>query len=105
MLGKNRAAFAEIPDRAVLTLTRQEKEKRSIMHLLFAHTTLRGEHTEIIEDTVPLYNVKCSVKCDKKPSSISIVPCEKELEFEYADGFAKFVVPEVNIHQMIAIKD
>ncbi len=105
MLGENRAAFAQIPDRAVLTLTRQEKEKRSIMHLLFAHTTLRGEHTEIIEDTVPLYNVKCSVKCDKRPSAISLVPCGKELEFEYADSFAKFIVPEVNIHQMIAIKD
>ncbi len=105
MLGDNRSAFALLPDRAVLTLTRQETENRSIMHLLFAHTTVRGEHTEVIEDTVPLYNVPCKVKCNKKPSEICLVPEGKPLEFEYSDGYAHFVVPEVNIHQMMSVND
>ena len=38
-----------------------------MLHLLYAHTTVRGENTEVIEDTVPLYDVKCSVKYSKKP--------------------------------------
>lgn len=105
MLGDDRTVFADIPDRAVVTLTRQEKEKRSILHLLFAHTTVRGEKTEVIEDTVPLYNVKCRVKCNEKPSKVTLVPAGTQLDFEYKNGCAEFVIPEVNIHQMIEIAD
>ena len=105
MLGDEVTVFADIPDRGVVTYTRQEEEKRSILHLLFAHTTVRGKNTEIIEDTVPLYNVKCNVKCEIKPSKISLVPSGKELVFDYNNGRAEFIVPEVNIHQMVEIKD
>ncbi len=105
LMGDDFTVSASIPDKAVVTYTRQEEEKRNILHLLFAHTTVRGENTEVIEDTVPLYNVKCTVKTDKKPSKISLVPEGKELEFVFADSKAEFIVPEVNIHQMVAIED
>ncbi len=105
LIGSDRLVYADIPDRAVVTLTRQEKEERSILHLLFAHTTVRGENTEVIEDTVPLYDVECKVKCDKKPSKVTLVPSGKELSFRYDDAYAEFVVPKVNIHQMVSIDD
>ncbi len=105
MMGDDTTVFADIPDRAVVTYTRQKKENRNILHLLFAHTTVRGENTEVIEDTVPLNNVRCSVKCASAPSVISLVPSGQKLDFEYADGRAEFTVPQVNIHQMIEIKD
>ncbi|MEE1138908.1 MAG: alpha-amylase family protein [Acutalibacteraceae bacterium] len=105
MLGDDATACACLPDRAVMTYTRQEKEGRNIMHLLYAHTTVRGENTEVIEDTVPLYNVECSVKCSKKPSEIKLVPSGEKLDFEYTDGRAYFTVPKVDIHQMVEIKD
>ena len=94
-----------IPDKAVVTYTRQEKEQRNMLHLLYAHTTVRGVNTEVIEDTVPLYNVKCSVKCDKKPSKISLVPSGEELDFDFSNSRAEFTVPEVNIHQMVVIEE
>ena len=103
MLGDETTVFANLPDRAVLTYTTQEKENRHILHLLFAHTPVRGKNTEVIEDTVPLYNVKCSVKCDKKPSSVRLVPSGENLNFNYSEGRAEFTVPEVNIHQMVEI--
>ena len=96
--------YAELPDKAVMTFTRQEAEKRNILHLLFAHTTVRGVNTEVIEDTVPLFNVKCSIKCETKPERITLVPSGKEIEFEYKNGRADFIVPEVNIHQMVSIE-
>ena len=104
MLSDEITVFADVPDRAVVTYTRQEAEKRNILHLLFAHTTVRGRNTEVIEDTVPLYNVKCSIKCDNKPSRITLVPSNEPLDFEYINGRAEFKVPEVNIHQMVEIK-
>lgn len=96
---------SEMPDRGVMTFTRQESEKRNILHLLFAHTTVRGEKTEVIEDTVPLYNVECTVRRSEKPSSVKLVPSGKEIGFGYSDGIVSFSVPEVNIHQMIEIAD
>lgn len=105
LMGDNTTVFAEMPDRAVVTYTRQDDKNRNILHLLFAHTTVRGEKTEVIEDTVPLYNIKCSVKCSSEPSRISLVPSGKKLDFEYRNGRAEFTVPEVNIHQMVEIAD
>ena len=103
MLGDELTVKVNIPDRAVVTYTRQETEKRNILHLLFAHTTVRGRNTEVIEDTVPLYNVKCSVKCEKQPKKITTVPDGIELNFTYIDGYAEFTVPKVDIHQMVEI--
>jgi len=103
LMGDETTVYADVPDKAVVTYTRQEAENRNILHLLFAHTTFRGTNTEIIEDTVPLYNVRCSVRCCEKPSKIALVPAGEELDFEYVNGRAEFVVPKIDIHQMVEI--
>ena len=105
LMGDETTVIAKIPDRAVVTYTRQENEKRNILHLLFAHTTVRGEGTEVIEDTVPLYNVECSVKCASEPSAVRLVPSGEKLAFEFDGARVSFTVPEVDIHQMVAIEE
>lgn len=105
MIGSEKTISANIPDKAVVTLTRQEKENRSMLHLLYAHTTVRGKGTEVIEDTVPLYNVNCSVKYSKKPSRVVIQPQNEELAFEFVNGEIKFTVPKVDIHAMVVIEE
>ena len=105
MLGAEKTISVNIPDKAVVTLTRQEKENRSILHLLYAHTTVRGKGTEVIEDTVPLYNASCSVKYNKKPSRVVLEPTGEELPFEYSQGAVSFTVPKVDIHAMAVIED
>ncbi len=105
LTGDSLTVKTNLPDKAVMTLTRQEKEKRSILHLLFAHTTVRGRNTEVIEDTVPLYNVSCEVKYDNKPSGVYLAPEKEEIPFEYKDGRVIFTVPVVDIHAMAVIED
>ena len=102
MMGDDITVMATVPDKAVVTYTNQAEENRNILHLLYAHTTVRGRNTEVIEDTVPLYNVKCAIK-GEKCKKVTLVPEGKELDFEYADGRINFTVPEVNIHQMVEI--
>ena len=104
MLGDDKTVSVNIPDKAVVTYTYQEKEQRNILHLLYAHTTVRGENTEVIEDTVPLYNVKCSVKHSKKPRKVSLQPHNEEIPFEFINGEVKFTVPKVDIHAMVVIE-
>ncbi len=105
LIKNERTLKVNIPDKAVVTYTRQEEKKRNILHLLFAHTTVRGTNTEVIEDTVPLYNVECSVAKCKKPSKVYLAPSEEKIDFNYENGELTFTVPEVNIHQMICIED
>ena len=105
MLGEEKTISVDIPDKAVVTLTRQEKEQRSILHLLYAHTTVRGKGTEVIEDTVPLYNVNCSVKYNKKPRRVVLQPENEEIPFEYKNSEVKLTVPKVDIHSMVVIED
>ncbi len=105
LLGDDISAVASIPDKAVMTLTRQEKANRSILHLLFAHTTVRGEKTEVIEDTVPLYNVDCSVKCQKKPEAVYLAPEKEPLPFTFDGKAVHFTVPKVDIHELVIIED
>ena len=104
MLGNEKTVTVDIPDKAVVTYTYQEKEKRNILHLLYAHTTVRGKGTEVIEDTIPLYNVNCSVKYSKKPSRVSLQPQNEELTFDFVNGEVKFIVPKVDIHAMVVIE-
>lgn len=105
LMGDDFTVTATVPDRAVVTYTRQENEKRSILHLLFAHTTVRGIKTEVIEDTVPLYNVKCTVKCETEPSKVYLAPSGEELDFEFVNGRVEFTVPKVDIHQMVVVQE
>jgi hypothetical protein len=104
MLGAEKTISVNIPDKAVVAYTRQEKEQRNILHLLYAHTTVRGKGTEVIEDTVPLYNVECSVKYNKKPSKVVLEPQGEEIAFEYKNGEVNFTVPKVDIHAMVVIE-
>ncbi len=91
----------KLPDRGIVTLTQQSERK--IVHLLFAHTTVRGKNTEVIEDIIPVYNVEVAVKCSK-PKKVYYAPQNVEIPFEYENGTVKFTASEVYIHQMIVIE-
>ncbi len=90
-----------LPDRGVATLTKQGERK--LVHLLYAHTSKRGNDVEVIEDIVPVFNISVSVRTEK-PAKVTLVPENKELDFDYADGKVSFTVPEVYIHQMVCIE-
>ena len=99
LLGGERTVRAGLPDRGIVTVTRQEQ--RHVVHLLFAHTTVRGSGIEVIEDAVPLYRVPVSVKLPQAPKKVYLAPTGEELAFHWKDGRAEFTVPEVLLHQMV----
>ena len=102
LIGKEKSVKTDLPDRGVITL--QRNDESDIVHLLFAHTTVRGKGIEVIEDAVPLKSVKVTVKTDKKPDTVKIVPQNEDIPFEYVNGEIRFTVPEVRLHQMVVIK-
>ena len=101
LMGDDFSLSCTMPDRGVATALRQNG--RTIVHLLYAHTTKRGENIEVIEDIVPLYNIDVSVVCEK-PEKVSLVPQNEPIPFTYENGRVSFTVPKVDIHQMICIE-
>lgn len=103
-----RTVEVNLPDRGVVSFARQGE--RHIAHLLFAHTTVRGKGIEVIEDIVPLYGIKLSVKLPEKPVSVRKVECqdgelvETDLDFIYENGRATVNVDKVDLHTMVVFE-
>ena len=102
LLQDDRTVTCSLPDRGVVTVTRQGQ--RRIVHLLFAHTTVRGKGIEVIEDAVPLKDVKCALLLEQAPSKVTLVPDGEEIPFEWDGRRVRFTVPEVLLHQMVCVE-
>lgn len=102
LLGDARTIRTSLPDRGVTTLTRQGD--RHIVHLLFAHTSLRGKGIEVIEDAVPLCDITAAVRLDRAPTRVYLAPEGEELPFTWDGERVRFTVPKVVLHQMVVIE-
>ena len=95
---------------------RQDAENRTVCHILYAPTILRGGElpleneqrkltpTEIIEELLPLSNTTFTVKVPGAVRKITLQPENKEIPFEYADGKVTFTVSEFTCHTMAVIE-
>jgi hypothetical protein len=102
LIGDTRTIKTNLPAQGVITLT--ENGNTQIVHTLYASAVLRGEKTQISEDLIPIYNTTVSLKCDKKPKSITLVPENKKLKYKYKDGKVEFTIPKFECWQMTEIK-
>ncbi len=102
-------ATASLPDRGVFTFTYQAAEKRYVAHLLFAHTTRRGNGVEVIEDIVSIHNVKMTAHIKEEPKNVYKVwhdgnnLCKEQLTYSYSNGSVEVDIDIVELHAMIVI--
>lgn len=82
----------------------QESDSRAVLHLLHYIPEARGTEFDVIEDIIPIYQVKCSVRNDKGFSKVRLVPENKSLKAKKVGNRIEFTVPEIKGHQMIEIK-
>lgn len=102
LLGEARTIKTNLPDRGVTTVTRQGA--RTIVHLLFAHTSLRGKGIEVIEDAVPLHGVEAAVRLNHAPAKVYLAPEGEAIPFTWDGERVHFTVPQVVLHQMVAVE-
>jgi hypothetical protein len=96
---------SNLPSAGRLTLMRQNAQRRDVLHILFATPVKRGNGVEVIEDLTPLADVHIAVRRASKPSAVRLVPDNRELPYDYADGRVSFSVPQVICHQMVELAD
>lgn len=103
LIGAEKSVKTNLPAQGTVTLTEQKNENRQMLHLLYATPVRRGKDTEIIEDILPVYDTKVSVKSEKEPKSVKLVPENRELTFDYNDGEISFMVDKFECWQIVEI--
>ncbi len=103
LIGGDKTLSTNLPDRGVVTL-RKQKDGALINHLLFAHTTVRGINTEIIEDLIPVCDTTVEIRLEKAPQSVVLQPQGKAIPFTYQNGKLRYTVDQFTCHQIIEIR-
>lgn len=93
-----------LPAQGVTTVQAQPEHRRLVHHLLYASPVRRGRDVEIVEDAVPIYDVACTVRTDRRVKSVYLAPQMTELPFTAQDGEVSYTVPVVECHQMVVLQ-
>jgi hypothetical protein len=106
-MGGDHLITTSLPRAGRATVRQQSHATRDVVHVMYATPALRGTErgspVQPIQDLVPLYDTKVSVRARGIVKSVRLVPSGDALEFVEANDRVDFVVPEFTGHQMIEI--
>ena len=115
LLGDSLTLSTNLPSTARLNLTKQPKENRHILHLLYAPTVSRGgvmqlsggnvsggKSVEVIEDLPPLHDIEVTLQLPVK--SARLVPQGADISIEKSGDRVTLRLPKFSCHQMIEIE-
>ena len=94
----------EGPSTLTTALNEQPAERRAVLHLLHYIPERRGQDFDVIEDVIPLYGVRVSVRPGREVAAVRLAPSGQVLEVERRGERVEFVIPEVRGHQMVALE-
>lgn len=101
LLDDRKSVVTDLPSNGVITL--QEQKSRFVNHLLYVTPVLRGG-VQVIEDVVPIYNVRVFIRTGRKISKCYLAPNGEEIAFtQTADG-VEYTVPEINVHAVVVLE-
>jgi len=91
------------PTTLINALSHQPAEPRDVLHLLHYIPERRGAAFDIVEDVIPLHELRVSIERAGMPTSVQLVPEHEPLDFTYTDGRVTFTLPRLDGHAMIEI--
>jgi hypothetical protein len=94
----------EAPSSALAMLNEQAAENRLVLHLLHYIPERRGTDFDVIEDVIPIFDVKASVRVDRKVRAVACVSHNRPLGFSQTEGRVEFVLPKLEGHQIIVME-
>ncbi|HOX37708.1 MAG TPA: beta-galactosidase trimerization domain-containing protein [Candidatus Brocadiia bacterium] len=95
---------AEAPSSTILALNRQPEWRKLVLHVLSYVPERRGRDFDVIEDVVPIFNVKVRLRADGDVTGVSLVPQGAAIDFERIPGGISFTIPKVEGHQMVSVQ-
>ena len=74
-----------------------------LVHLI---NTAGPHQTQPILDTIPPVGpLTVTLRLDRKPAAVTLEPGARPLAFDYQDGQLRLTVPQVAIHDIVAVQD
>lgn len=103
ILGDDKTLTTTLPSCGVVTLNRQPKENREVLHMLYASPVKRGSGVEIIEELLPVYDTSFEIKTEAV-KEVVLVPQNECVPFEYKNGTLKFQIDKFECSQIVILK-
>lgn len=91
----------EGPSKLETTVVR--KENTLVVHLMCFCPERRADNLDIVEDPIPLVDMPIAVKTGKEPKRVFLAPNERDLDFEYRDGYTHTKVTVLDGHALLVI--
>lgn len=85
------------------TMIWQPEMSRYCINMIYASPIKRGM-AEIIEDIVPIYNIKLTLETEKTVKRVYLPLEDQDLKFNTVNGYVNFTVPELNCHTSVVIE-
>ncbi len=92
----------DLPTAAEVALLRQPEQRRTLLHLIHAVPQRRGDDIDIVEDVLPLTDVRVGLRLDHPPEGATLAPAGTALPLQVVDGVTWVTVPRVAGHQVVA---
>ena len=102
LLPQARVGENNLPSTAIVTV--QQRGADLMTHLLHYVHQRRGRVLDIIEDVIPLHGVEISIRAEREPQAVRLVPENQTLDWSYSAGYVRFTVPRVNGYQIIQLE-
>jgi Hypothetical glycosyl hydrolase 6/Beta-galactosidase trimerisation domain len=107
LLGDQRTATTSLPSFGRMTLNRQVRHNRDVLHLLCAvpisRGTFRGRPIEVVEDAATVSDVSVNIRTEGPVARVTLEPQGTEIPVEAKDGMISFSVDRVDVHQMVVL--
>ncbi len=103
LLPDPRVGANNLPSTAVVTVRQQQQDL--IVHLLHYIHQRRGRVLDVIEDVLPLHEVEISIRADRRPAEVLLVPENQPAAWSWEAGYVRMRVPVVNGYQIVQIKE
>jgi hypothetical protein len=101
LLPQPRVGAHNLPSTGIVTVRHQNSNL--VVHLLHYVHQRRGKILDIIEDVIPLHDVEISIRAEREPLGVRLVPEDQAVEWRYENGYVSFGVPVVNGYQIVEI--
>ena len=91
-----------LPSSGRVSFLHQSQNKRYIAHILYTPVLSRGD-VKVVEDFLPIPNVKIQVRVNRKIESVKCIPADKKLRFIQKNGIVTVKVPTFTMHTGIVL--
>jgi hypothetical protein len=92
------------PSTLQVTVTDQPTRNRWVLHLLHFIPERRSKELDVIEDVIPLFNVKLFVRTPLVVREAVVVPEGASLPVAYQGPYLSFQVPRIDGHAMVSLE-